>query len=319
MSCDCTEKVSLLIDGELPENEAREVQRHLLQCVDCQQAKTDFLNFRSQIGAYAPQLKPVTQREALNRILNRRPVKVPVRPAWSWSFNPRAVAFAAFVILAAITGLVVYRSVNRQENESMQAKVQQTKAVALPSVENTTAPKETVPSTTHSPTPTPAPTAAPTPETAPKLPVRRRLPLPDVPNFASNRPETNEATVTPGVRSGDAQTLTAMHFEKTELLLRAFRNVRAAESGSSAEVAYERKQARQLVLQNMMLRREADTAGDVQIAGLLENLEPILLDIANLPAKPAAEDIEVIKERVERKNIVALLQVNSTALARALD
>jgi hypothetical protein len=69
----------------------------------------------------------------------------------------------------------------------------------------------------------------------------------------------------------------------------------------------------------MMLRREADNAGDVQVAALLENLEPILLDIANLPAKPAADDIEVIKERVERKNIVALLQVNSTALARALD
>ena len=82
MSCDCTEKVSLLIDGELPENEAREVQRHLLQCVDCQRAKTDFLGFRSQIGAYVPQLEPVTQREALNRILKRRPVKVrSARPA----------------------------------------------------------------------------------------------------------------------------------------------------------------------------------------------------------------------------------------------
>jgi negative regulator of sigma E activity len=320
MSCDCTEKVSLLIDGELPENEAREVQRHLLQCVDCQQARTDFLTFRSQIGAYIPQLEPVTQREALNRILNRRPVKVRVaRPAWSWSFSPRAVAFAALVILAAVTGLVLYRSVNRQQDESIQAKVQQTKAVAQPSVENTPASREPAPSTAQTPTPTPAPTASPSPETAPKLPVRRRLPLPEVPNFASNRPQTNEATVTPDVRSGDTQTLTAMHFEKTELLLRAFRNVRVAESGSSAEVAYERKQARQLVLQNMMLRREADTAGDVQVAALLENLEPILLDIANLPAKPAADDIDVIKERVERKNIVALLQVNSTALARALD
>ena len=69
----------------------------------------------------------------------------------------------------------------------------------------------------------------------------------------------------------------------------------------------------------MMLRREADTAGDVQIASLLESLEPILLDIANLPDKPASDDVRVIRERVERKNIVPLLQINSTALARALD
>ena len=69
----------------------------------------------------------------------------------------------------------------------------------------------------------------------------------------------------------------------------------------------------------MMLRREADASGDVQISSVLENLEPILLDIANLPDKADEDSVRVIRERIERKNIVALLQVNSTALARALD
>ena len=82
---------------------------------------------------------------------------------------------------------------------------------------------------------------------------------------------------------------------------------------------YERTRAKQLVYQNMVLRREADSSGDVQIASLLENLEPILLDIANLPDRPDDDAVRVIRERVERKNIVALLQINSTALARALD
>jgi len=81
----------------------------------------------------------------------------------------------------------------------------------------------------------------------------------------------------------------------------------------------ERKRAQQLIVQNMMLRREADASGDVQISSLLESLEPILIDIANLPAKPDKDAVRAIRERVERKNIVALLQVNSTALARALD
>ena len=113
--------------------------------------------------------------------------------------------------------------------------------------------------------------------------------------------------------------MTALHFEKAETLLRAFRNVRLDEPDSATEVGYERQRARQLVYQNMMLRREADAAGDVQISSLLENLEPILLDIANLPDKPDDGAVRVIRERVERKNIVGLLQVNSTALARALD
>lgn len=113
--------------------------------------------------------------------------------------------------------------------------------------------------------------------------------------------------------------MTALHFERAETLLRAFRNVRLDEPSAAAEVLYERSRAKQLIYQNMMLRREADTSGDVQIASLLDSLEPILLDIANLPDKPDNDTVRVIRERVERKNIVALLQVNSTALARALD
>jgi hypothetical protein len=113
--------------------------------------------------------------------------------------------------------------------------------------------------------------------------------------------------------------MTAMHFEKSETLLRAFRNVRLNEPGTAAQVRSERNRAKQLVFQNMILRREADSAGDVQIASLLESLEPILLDIANLPDRPNKDSVKVIRERMERKNIVALLQVNSTALARALD
>jgi hypothetical protein len=69
----------------------------------------------------------------------------------------------------------------------------------------------------------------------------------------------------------------------------------------------------------MILRRDADAKGDVQIASLLESLEPILLDIANLPDNPDSNAVRTIRERVERKNIVPLLQVNSAVLARALD
>jgi len=139
-------------------------------------------------------------------------------------------------------------------------------------------------------------------------------------NFATNRikPEPNSNSVNDSVRATDTQALTALHLEKSELLLRAFRNIRTGE-GETAEIAYERKQAQQLIVRNMMLKREADAGGDVQIASLLENLEPILLDIANLPDQVSADDIRVINDRVERKNIVALLQVNSTMLARALD
>jgi len=325
MSCHLTEKISLLVDGELSEGEAREVRRHLFQCADCQLAQMDFLSFRSQIVSYRPQLDESSERAALNRILNRQPADllVPRQPRWAWSFNTRLAAVAALIVLAAIIGLVTYRAINRRPDSTMQAQVQQQSKTAVENTPRTGQQRDSGtsgPASTPEPSTTPAPSHSPVPSSSPKQPSQKRFSvLPDTPNFASNRRRSIDANTTQPVRSGDAQTLTALHLEKSELLLRALRNVRPDDSGASVEIEYERKQARQLVLQNMMLRREADSGGDVQVASLLENLEPILLDIANLPSNPDKDDIQVINDRVERKNIVALLQVNSTVLARALD
>jgi hypothetical protein len=111
----------------------------------------------------------------------------------------------------------------------------------------------------------------------------------------------------------------ARHLEQAELLLRAFRNVHPEGSEVTAEVDYEKRRAQALFYQNVALRREADNAGDLQLTTLLDSLEPILLDIANLPAKADNDAVEEIKDRMERKNLVPLLQVNSTLLARAND
>ena len=304
MSCSLTEKVSSLIDGELAAAEAREVERHLLNCAECEQVRADFLNLRSQIAGFATATQPVVQNRALKKILSggrRAPTRTsPSRFEWSW--GTPAVAFAALLIVAALIGFILYNNSNKQEPIAK---------INAPSPAPTATPEQAKPEEPkQTETPKPAPSAP-----AKKPPVRE--PKPGEQFAAVTVPEP--AASPERVRSADAETLTAMHFEKSETLLRAFRNVRLNEPGTAAKVGYERKRAQQLVYQNMILRREADAAGDVQISSLLESLEPILLDIANLPDKPNAAAVRVIRERVERKNIVALLQVNSTALARAFD
>ncbi|HEX7330731.1 MAG TPA: zf-HC2 domain-containing protein [Pyrinomonadaceae bacterium] len=314
MSCSFTEKVSSLIDGELSATETREVERHLLSCSECQQMRADFLNLRSQITSFETLLQPEVQNRALKRILATTERRVPAR-GLRWSFGTQAVAFASLLIVAAIIGALVYFNSNTREQHV--AVGQDPSPAPAASVEPTT---EKQPEAKPSPEaakeneqqPAPNKTEENTPRRAPSAPVRRREPKPGE-QFAAI-PEM------PGpIRPGDALTMTATHFEKSETLLRAFRNARLDEPGGVAEISYERKRAQQLVVQNMMLRREADAAGDVQISSLLESLEPILIDISNLPARPNKDSVRAIRERVERKNIVALLQVNSTALARALD
>jgi hypothetical protein len=299
MNCSFTEKISSLIDGELSTVEAREVERHLIGCTECQEVRADFLNLRSQISGFETSLEPAVQNRALKKIL-----ATPRAPArgFTWGFGTQAAAFATLVIVAAIVGFLIYKSSNTPTND---------KHLAVQ-------------------TPTPVPSASVQPEASPSpnkgneqsAPRRSPSPAPKKPLVREPKPGEQFAAIpsTPEpARSADTQTMTAVHFEKSETLLVAFRNVRLNEPGTTAEVAYERKRARQLVLQNMMLRREADAAGDVQVSSLLENLEPILIDISNLPDKPDKDAIRVIRQRVERKNIVPLLRVNSTALARALD
>jgi hypothetical protein len=296
MSCSFTEKISSLIDGELSTAEARGVERHLHGCIYCQQVRADFLNLRSQIAGFETSLAPAVQNRALKKIL-----ATPQRThRFAWTLGTQAAAFATLVIVAAVIGFLIYKSSNTNE-----------KHLAV-----------------QTPTPAPSASVEPTPETSPspnkgnEPTAPRRSPSPTLKKPLAREPKPGEqfaAIPSEPLRSADAQTMTALHFEKSETLLVAFRNVRLNEPGAAPEVAYERNRAKQLVLQNMMLRRQADAAGDVQISSLLESLEPILIDISNLPDKPDKDAIRVIRERVERKNIVPLLRVNSTALARALD
>src|SRR5436190_12868993 len=106
MSCSFTEKISSLIDGELSQAEAREVERHVLSCSDCQQLRADFLSLRSQIAGYQSSLEPTVQNRALKKLLAPRSR----RAGLQWAFSAPAVAFATLLIAGAIISLLFYQS-----------------------------------------------------------------------------------------------------------------------------------------------------------------------------------------------------------------
>ncbi len=363
MSCELNEKVSLLIDGELPASETRMVERHLATCAACQQTRADFLQLRQQISAYAVARDHYAERRVLAQVLAQRGG---AHGAQSWRarlrgslviprFSPLFAAVAALLVVACVVGLVMYRNANRRAavanvNAPTNSK-QREQASGKPAPETPTnsnpreeiAHKENIGRGTIDSEPTgkqqvaannfasanqnrrPVPTGGMRLQSASnKLPRERRAPV-RVPQPGMSAPDfvnANAAIATSvRVRPADAETLTARHIEQSELLLRTLRNARTAAAGRGAagDLSYEKRRAQQLLYQNIVLRREAVAAGNVQVASLLDSLEPILLDIANMPADASAADLRAIRERVQRQNLVALLQVNSTALARAYD
>ncbi|MBS1809939.1 MAG: hypothetical protein JST84_17395 [Acidobacteria bacterium] len=110
---------------------------------------------------------------------------------------------------------------------------------------------------------------------------------------------------------------TIQHLERAQRLLRSFRNS-SPTNNTIFDLTYEKKQARNLVYRNILLRREAETRGDWPTEEMLSSLESLLLDIGNLPTRPTADDVDPIKERIQKKEIVARLQLYATPVTVAL-
>ena len=333
MHCDQTEKISLLIDGELSTEDVRSLEKHLSTCSQCEQVRADFLGLRDQISAYAISGELLPPRPALAKILSKSHARPSARewlrfPSFGGATQfTRFAAVAACLLVALGIGTIAYLSYSPQREAA-------TNIPASPSTDVRPSSDAPVPPELLARNPVRKPSKAQPRETAPDgrkpnsriKPGRERSapkPLPQLQNSApptyafsngldgANDPASN--------RAGDTEALTASHFEQSELLLRAFRNLRPTQAGRTPDIAYERRRAQQLLYRNIILRREADNDGDVQVATLLGSLEPILLDIANLRDKPRNEELRAIKERVERQSLVALLQVNSAAIARAFE
>jgi hypothetical protein len=399
MKCVWTQKVSLLIDGELPEAEARETERHLDLCADCQTARTDFLLLRRQLADYPLELDAFARQRALRRILagggNSAGLKhasaTPAprrRETFAGVFGMprlgRAGLAALLLLLVGISvGVVSLMSARRAPSE-----VASNNPTPAPAVNgnNSSSTTETLI------TPTPAPHDLTASMSKPdggddktagdkqkqageeslaeslaeslnaasgragRLANVRRVERArgSVPRRASTtknveRPQpearvaesarNNVEAVDSGVGTGDAgdndasrrvteeaggagaagESKTARHVEQAQLLLRSFRNARPADAGrrASSDLAYEKQRSKKLLYENIVLRREAASRGNLPVESLLDSLEPILIDIANLPDRPAPADVREINERMRRKNLVAMLQISAVESASA--
>jgi anti-sigma factor RsiW len=100
MDCQFTEKLSLLIDGELPDDEVGEVQAHLAGCPLCRQAREDFLLLRAEIQGYDATPDARAQRQALQSIVGvERP------PFWRRKIALPAPALALLALLFVVVTL----------------------------------------------------------------------------------------------------------------------------------------------------------------------------------------------------------------------
>jgi hypothetical protein len=82
-----------------------------------------------------------------------------------------------------------------------------------------------------------------------------------------------------------------------------------ASSKDALDITAEQERAADLVNENRLYRQTAARTGDVAVAGLLEELERVLLDIAHAPSRISPEELEMLRARLEAEGILFKVRV----------
>jgi hypothetical protein len=95
------------------------------------------------------------------------------------------------------------------------------------------------------------------------------------------------------------------HLERSQRMLVDLVN------GDNADVslASDRTRAADLVADGRLYRRAADRLGDVEMRTLLEDVERVLVDVANGSSGPASKDLKDVRTRIDEQDLLFRLRV----------
>lgn len=96
------------------------------------------------------------------------------------------------------------------------------------------------------------------------------------------------------------------HLDRTTMMLVELAN---AETDHADVLAGEQPRAVDLVAANRLIRQSAEQSGDVLIADVLEDLERVLMEIANAPMDASSNDLTDLQSRITDEDLLFRLRV----------
>jgi hypothetical protein len=97
------------------------------------------------------------------------------------------------------------------------------------------------------------------------------------------------------------------HFEATQTLLVELMNApEAANPGAAAspDFSFERAAAGELVSSGRLYRETARQNGDTRYARMLDDLEPVLVDVAHAPERMSHNDLQSLRARIDDASLL---------------
>ena len=96
------------------------------------------------------------------------------------------------------------------------------------------------------------------------------------------------------------------HLDRTQMMLMELANT---DTDQADVLAGEQIRAVDLVAANRLIRQSAERNGDVVIADVLEDLERVLMEIANAPANASSNDLTDLQSRITDEDLLFRLRV----------
>jgi hypothetical protein len=122
------------------------------------------------------------------------------------------------------------------------------------------------------------------------------------PPEAATVPSTDDQTVTERLLRSEVEG----HLERSQRVLAELVN---ADYNVGAPITGDRARAADLVADGRLYRRSAELVGDDEIGRLLEDLERVLVEVANGPADMAPQDLDRLRQRIDDQDLVFRVRV----------
>ncbi|HEY0761475.1 MAG TPA: zf-HC2 domain-containing protein [Pyrinomonadaceae bacterium] len=287
MKCEvCLESLEEYLDGELAAETSEQIDAHLITCSEC---STSFATLNAEQEIFARydreiEVSPFMWTRVAAHTVSESNI---AKRGWLATLirRPSLASAIALSLIVALIGGVYFLTKHKSPDSTI--------------------------ATTPSQIPSPNPVRESVQSAAPKREViasqkkqASRVQPPVVVHVPTDQSDVLSSDT--GYLDIDDQD-TAKHIEQTQILLRSIKNVAIADGDDEIDVTYDKALSRRLLNENVVLRRDAEMKAKFPTKTLLADLEPFLIDIANLPDHAKAEDVRVIKERVQKTEIVAAL------------
>lgn len=136
--------------------------------------------------------------------------------------------------------------------------------------------------------------------------------IPEVAQSPQISPEATSPGDTPAVELASLDARSDRFLDRSKVLLLGIVNMDTDDGSGGYNMDKSRLVARQLVKESVPLRRELEVADQRRLMKLMDDLEVILLQIANLEESADIPAIEMVKDGVDQRGV--LLKINVTEM-----